>query len=76
MLLPAILFDIFKIGFFICMFFFLNRFMEERSISDKLKSSRSQIFFNIGVLKNLCWSLFLIKKTPAQVFSCEIWTKF
>ena len=76
MLLPAILFDIFKIGFSICMFFFLNRFMEERSIPDKLKSSRSQMFFNIGALKNfanftgkhLCWSLFLIKKLQHRCF--------
>ena len=50
-------------------------------------SSRSHLFFKIGVLKNfanftgehLCWSLFLtkfftdfIKNTPTQVFSCEI----
>ena len=51
------------------------------------RSIRSQIFFKLGVLKNLgnftrkhlSWSLFLIKRlqlyekeTPAQVFSCEI----
>ena len=51
------------------------------------KSSRSQVFFKIGVLKNfanftgkhLCWSLLLIelqawrsKETPTQVFSCKI----
>ena len=38
--------------------------MEERSISDKFKSSRSQMFFKIGVIKNFAdfnWSLFLIK---------------
>ena len=50
-------------------------------------SSRSHVFFKIGVLKNfanftgehLCWGLFLtkfftdfIKNTPTQVFSCEI----
>ena len=37
-------------------------------------------FFKIGVLKDFanftgkrqCWSLFLIKETSAQVFSCEI----
>ena len=37
--------------------------MEERSISDKFKSSRSQMFFKIGVIKNFAyfsWSLFLI----------------
>ena len=42
------------------------------------KSSRSQMFFKIGALKNFvkstgkhpCWSLFLIKS--AKVFSCEI----
>ena len=50
-------------------------------------SSRSHMFFKIGVLKNfanftekhLCWRLFLtnfftdlIKNTPTQVFPCEI----
>ena len=54
-------------------------------------SSRSHMFFKIGVLKNfpnftgkqLCWSLFLtkfftnfIKNTPTQVFSCEICKTF
>ena len=42
-------------------------------------SSRSQIFFKIGVLKNfttftgkhLCCSLLLLKKPPTQVLSCE-----
>ena len=47
------------------------------------RSSRSQMFFKKGILKNLaiftgkhlCWSLPLIKKTPSQVFPreyCEI----
>ena len=55
------------------------------------KSSRLNMFFKIGVLKNfanfagkhLCWSLFLvkflnnfIKGSPTQVFFCEIWKKF
>ena len=48
-----------------------------RSIPDKFRSSRSQRFLKISVLKNfanftgkhLCWSLFLIKR---QLFSCEI----
>ena len=49
------------------------------------RTSRLQLFFKIGVLKNfaiftrkhLCWSLYLkkafnfIKETPTQVFSCE-----
>ena len=47
-----------------------------------VRSSRSQIFSKISVLKNfvnftgkyLCWSLFLIKfkQTPTQVFSRDI----
>ena len=46
------------------------------------RSSRSQVFFKIGVLENftnftgkhLCWSLQLYyKEIPRQVFSCEIW---
>ena len=46
------------------------------------RSSRSQIFFKIGVIKNfinftgkhLCWSLFLIKfkQTATQIFSSGI----
>ena len=55
------------------------------------RSSRLQMFFKLGALKNcanftgkhLCWSLFLIKfltnfikDTPTQVFSCEIWKIF
>ena len=49
------------------------------------KSSRLQIFFKVGVLKifanftgkHLCWSLAsLLKKTPTQVFSCEIYKNF
>ena len=47
------------------------------------RSSHLQISFKIGVLKNftlitgkhLCWSLFLIKLTPEQVFSCEYFQK-
>ena len=54
---------------------------------DIIRSSRSQMLFKIGILKNfaiftgkhLCWSFFLIKlqafrpekETPTQVFSCE-----
>ena len=52
--------------------------------NEKFRSSRSQMFFKIGVLKifviftgkRLCWSLF--KKTTTQVFSseyCEIFQK-
>ena len=49
-----------------------------------VRSSRSQMFFSIDLLKgfahftgkHLCWSLFLIKfqasRPAAQVFSCEI----
>ena len=50
--------------------------MEERNIPDKFRSSRLQIFFKIGVLKNfanftgkhMCWSLFLkkFKKTDSN----------
>ena len=47
--------------------------MEERSIPDRFRNSRSQMFFKTGVLKNfadftgkhLCW-------TPTQAFCCEI----
>ena len=75
MLLLVILFAILKTGFSICMFL-QNRFMEERSIPDKLRSSRLQMFFKIGVLetftdftgKHLCWSLFLIK---LQAYACN-----
>ena len=43
------------------------------------KSSHSQLFFKIGVLrhlaifrgKHLCCNLLLINETPRQVFSCE-----
>ena len=48
------------------------------------RSSRSQMFLKIVVLENfaiftgkhLCWSLFLIKLTPTQLFSCEYWKIF
>ena len=46
MLLLVIPFAILKIGFSICMFV-QNRFMEEDSIPDKFRSSRSQIFLKI-----------------------------
>ena len=47
--------------------------------SVKRKTSHSQFFFKIGVLKhfaiftekNLCWNLLLMNETPTQVFSCE-----
>ena len=50
----------------------------------RCRSSRSQLFFKIGILKNfaivtgkhLCWSHFLIKVTPAQVFSYEYCENF
>ena len=62
------LFAILKIGFSICVFLW-TRFMEECAIPDKFRSSRLQMFFKIGVLKNftnftekhLCWSSYLIK---------------
>ena len=45
----------------------------------EVRSSHSHLFFKIDVLKNftnftgkhLCWSLFLLKKTPTHVFCCE-----
>ena len=48
-------------------------------LSMRRKSSHSQLFFKIGVLKHfaiftgkhLSWNLLLISKTPTQVFSCE-----
>ena len=53
-------------------------------VSPSLRSSHSQMFFIIGVLKiltlkHLCWILFLdafrsatlLKETPSQMFSCE-----
>ena len=49
-------------------------------IKNRCRSSRSQMFFKIGVLKkfamftgkHLCWSLFLRKlQAGLQVFSCE-----
>ena len=47
-------------------------------------SSRSQLFFKIGVLKNfaiftgkhMCWSIFLIIETPTQVFSRQYCKNF
>ena len=68
MLLLVMLFAILKIGFSIWVFLW-TRFMEECAIPDKFRSSRLQMFFKIGVLKNftnftekhLSWSSFLIK---------------
>ena len=50
----------------------------------KHMSSRWQMFFNIGVLKNipiftgkhLCWSLFLIKLQAWRIYSCEYFKIF
>ena len=52
--------------------------------SVRCKSSNSQLFFKIGVLKyfaiftgkKLCWNLLLINKTPTQMFSCEYYEIF
>ena len=57
-----------------------NKFHAEGII---IRSSRLQMFFNTGALKNfaiftgkhLCWNLFLLKlqawRPPTQVFSCK-----
>ena len=45
----------------------------------EVRSSHSHLFFKIDILKNftnftgkhLCWSLFLLKKTPTHVLCCE-----
>ena len=52
--------------------------------SVRCKSSNSQLFFKIDVLKyfaiftgkKLCWNLLLINKTPTQMFSCEYYEIF
>ena len=49
-------------------------------IKNRCRSSRSQMFFKIGVLKNfamftgkhLCWSLFLIKMQAFRCFPVNI----
>ena len=63
----------------ICKAYFMKIFADAKAslvfINSKCRSSRSQMFFKIGVLKNfiiftgkhLCWSLFLIK---LQAFNC------
>ena len=83
MLLPVILFTILKIGFSICIFF-KNRFMKERSIPNKFRSSRPQILLKIGVLKSFkkfhrktseLESLFNKKKIQHRCFPVKF-TKF
>ena len=65
----------------------LQRKRHSKAVVHRCSSSRSQMFFKIGVLKRfviltgkyLCWSLFLInfvKETPTQVCSCEYWKIF
>ena len=63
---------------------FIHSFQATVNFSGKCRSSRSQMIFEIAVLKNfvvftgkhLCWSPFrpatlLKKESPTQVFSCE-----